>query len=330
MELNGVLESSILCKLDILHEIVIECKDKKINDIFNEIKNDFLAILCESEIDNTQQKFFDGLTQYKISIRIENLFNDVQNIQNVDDKLKKKYMSVPKIKCDVKIQKKIECINCLQEMFMDDQGLEYYCALCGSVEPIIGSENEQTLASKNIPYDQEGHTLKRFLQLQAKEPFTPSKELIIHIKTKFLEMGIKRKQQITISTLRKCLTGMSEYYAHIPYLYQYLSGKELINYTEEEQKKIIYYTNRAMKIISDNHNGKSPYHPFIIMKVTEEILPELTDMDKHRKASLLSYFHLQTSQTIENKDTLWQSVCSELGLKFRPTNMSRYDGWIKD
>ena len=180
-------------------------------------------------------------------------------------------------------------------------------------------------------YVKAGHTLKWLMQSQARENFDFPDGVIVRIKKQFQVESIYDIRQVNCGTMRGCLKalGMTEYNTHIPLLIKATTGKMPLQLTQLEFDLIIKDAVQILEIIEELEDGNSPYHPYLLMKIVEQRLPEKTRLEKYRKANIMLYFHIQTENTLKEKDVLWKIVCEYMtSYTYQATNIDRYKVWL--
>jgi hypothetical protein len=279
-------------------------------------------------------------------LNIPNKINDIIDSINVLDEksaqlvgpLLTKFNKLPRYESLEKPTEEImKCQNCHETMTINQSTNEFEC-VCGIVRNLEGSAYEeqsyidgQPSASHKTNYVKAGHTLKWLMQSQARENFDFPDGIIIRVKKQFQVESIYDIRQVNCGTMRKCLKalGMTEYNTHIPLLIKATTGKMPFQLTQLEFDLIIKDAVQILEIIEELEDGNSPYHPYLLMKIVEQRLPEKTRLEKYRKANIMLYFHIQTENTLKEKDVLWKIVCEYMtSYTYQATNIDRYKVWL--
>jgi len=287
-------------------------------------------------------------------LNIPNKINDVLDLINaLDEKsaqlvspLLTKFNKLPRYESLEKPAEEImRCKNpnCGELMVINQSTNEFEC-VCGIVKNLEGSSYEeisyidgQPSASHKTNYIKHGHTLKWLMQSQARENFdfpdgtNKDINLVSEVKKRFLVESIYDIRQVNCVTIRKCLKdlGLTEFNTHIPLLIKACTGKMPFQLTQPEFDQIIKDAIQILEIIEEIDDGNSPYHPYLLMKIVEQRLPERSRLEKYRKANIMLYFHIQTENTLKEKDLLWKNVCEYMtSYTYQATNIDRYKVWL--
>lgn len=352
---DGIIQQS----LDVIHQISNTLASS--NPVFKnyaltlaELKNEYSRattqlLLADSHVvkhDQTQllNNFYSEIDR----LNIPNKINDViDHINNLDEKttmvispLLAKFNKLPKYESiDKPLEDTMRCrnSNCGELMTINHATNEFEC-ICGIVKNLEGSSYEensysdgQLNASHKTNYVKARHTLKWLMQSQARENFDFPDDIGIKIKKQFQIEAIYDIRQVNCATMRKCLKalGLTEYNTHIPLLIKLTTGKMPFQLTENEFDQIIKDAVQILEIIEELEDGNSPYHPYLLMKIVEQRLPEQTRIEKYRKANIMLYFHIQTENTLKEKDLLWETVCGYMSnYTYQATNIDRYKVWL--
>ena len=73
------------------------------------------------------------------------------------------------------------------------------------------------------------------------------------------------------------------------------------------------YFNLVMQIFNKTKAddiSNSPYHPFFVYKIIEQILKKPEEYN--RKRNILSCIHLQAPNTLINHDLIWAPICAQI------------------
>ena len=339
-------------------------KNKKYSDNIRKlyyIRQEYFKITTNILIDN-KSNINDQSDQSKLllnfyneieRIGLPNIINDVVDIinniteqeQNIIKVNLQKFNKLPKYETLEKpIEEIMKCKNCGETMVINQNNNEFEC-ICGIVKNLEGSSYEEQSYTDGQPstmhktnYLKAGHSLKWLMQSQSRENFDfpdgsdPTKpNIIIEIKKQFLIDSIFDKRQVNCEIMRKCLKtiGMTEYNSHIPLLIKETTGKMPFQLSQQEFDSVITDIVTILEIIGELADGNSPYHPFLLLKIIEQKLPEKNRIDKYRKANIILYFHIQTENTLKEKDQLWSVVCDHMpGYVYQATNIDKYRLWL--
>lgn len=278
------------------------------------------------------------------------LFTEFIITENIIGKLKKVYLICKKInkyynfnnkECDKKIYdydflcvdvelshtKYVMC-SCGNQQFIESKTSEFICQ-CGKIEKLYGVvfEDEQFFyqegqRTKHGKYAPTKHCKYWVERIQAKESSDIS-EIIDEIKSK-----IKRDkiwlENVNCQIIRNYLkeAKKTKFNDHAALIRKIITGYEPPQLTEHELKLIYVYFGRVIQIfnkIKPDDKNNSPYHPFFIYKIIENILKH--PKDKKRKSEILECIHLQSRDTIISHDMIWELICAEIkDFKYTPTS----------
>jgi hypothetical protein len=326
---------------------------KEYADNLSELKNEYgkittnllLADSVESK-NNDQTKLLLNFYNEIDRLNIPNKINDVVDlINNIDEKsiqlinpLLAKFNKLPKYESLERPTEDIMRCNICHEIVSINQSNNEFECVCGIVTNLEGSAYEeqsyidgQQSASHKTNYVKASHTLKWLMQSQARENFDFPDGIIQRVKKQFLVESIYDIRQVNCASMRKCLKalGLTEYNTHIPLLIKATTEKMPFQLTTFEFDSIIKDAVEVLEIIEEIEDGNSPYHPYLLMKIVEQRLPERSRIEKYRKANIMLYFHIQTENTLKEKDLLWKNVCEyKSGYTYQATNIDRYKVWL--
>ena len=92
-----------------------------------------------------------------------------------------------------------------------------------------------------------------------------------------------------------------------------ITNKEFVQLSDHERKLISNYFGIVIQIfntIKPQNVFNSPYHPFFIYKIIEQLLKG--DENIARKTEILSCIHLQSRETLIRGDLIWKQICSNI------------------
>ena len=198
---------------------------------------------------------------------------------------------------------------------------EFVCLKCGSTEKLYGTvfEDEQLFyqegqRTKHGKYDPTKHCKFWVDRIQAKESAEIPDTVINKIKS-----CIKRDkiwlECVTCPIIRDYLKEIKQtkYNDHVPLIRKYITGQEPPQFSDYELKLIYVYFSRVMQIynrIKPDNKINSPYHPFFVYKIVEQILNK--NDDSTRRNYILNSIHLQSRETVISHDNIWQKICEEI------------------
>lgn len=328
----------------------------------NETKMDYLKITTNILIDNRAHSLLQNdQTKLLLSfyneidrIGLPNKINDIIDVINnsLSDKelvcistQLSKFNKLPKYETFERPTEEImKCKNCTELMTINQSTNEFEC-VCGIVKNLEGSAYEeqsfidgQLSSMHKTNYIKAGHTLKWLMQSQARENFdfpdgsvATKPNVKLEILKQFQIDSITDKRQVNCAVMRRCLKTLelTEYNSHIPLLIKETTGKMPFQLSQVEFDNIIDDAVQILEIIGELEDGNSPYHPFLLLKIIEQKLPEKSRLDKYRKANIILYFHIQTENTLKEKDQLWHIICEHMpGYTYQATNIDKYKLWL--
>ena len=339
----------------ILAEIHNEFKIHKSN--ITDVKNSYQQIITIILLDckGDQTKLLASLYNEIERIGLPNTINDIidaVNVATVDETrqaliipLITKFSKLPKYEMTEKPSEDImKCKSCGELMTINNNNNEFEC-ICGIVKNLEGSSYEEqsyldgTTAMHKTNYVKAGHSYKWLMQSQARENFefpdgktkgNKGRNVKTEILKQFLIDSIYDKRQVNCAIMRKCLKTLelTEFNSHIPLLIKETTGKIPFQLSQIEFDLVIDRIVKILEIIGELDDGNSPYHPFLLLKIIEQELPEKNRLDKYRKANIILYFHIQTENTLKEKDHLWATVSEHMpGYVYQATNIDKYKLW---
>ncbi len=268
----------------------------KMDSIYNRLKAIFLTNNQEISLDPKQ-------TQNKV-------YKDIWLLMT-------KYS---KIKITMKVEEVVInniCHTC-NELMMVTGINEQSCGKCGRCEEAIILNNDDNMNmiesnnSKSGSYDPSKHCKYWIDRIQGHEisDMTDIFSTAQNIKEWLNKEKIKNIDYITCKLIRKYLRkcGKSSLNEHIPLIRKIITGVAPPQLTESESQRLNIYFIKIIKIynsIKPPNKVNCPYHPYIIFKILEQILP-----DSDRKKSILSCIHLQSTQTLILNDRIWFDICA--------------------
>lgn len=223
------------------------------------------------------------------------------------------------------------CTACKSPYEIEEKTSEFTCK-CGHVEKMHGVvfEDDQFFyqegqRTKHGRYDPTKHCRFWVDRIQAKEN-TEIPERIINAIKKCIRRDKLWIDNVTCESIRGYLKQIkitTKYNTHIPLIRKIITGKEPPQFTDYELKLIFMYFSLVTQIfnrIKPADKSNSPYHPYFIYKIVEQIMKKPSDAK--RKQDILSCIHLQSRDTLIENDRMWESICSHIEeFKFVTTNL---------
>jgi hypothetical protein len=229
-----------------------------------------------------------------------------------------------------------KCPVCNIEMKVISDLSEITCVTCGITETLYGTlfEDEQFYfqegrRSKHGSYDPSKHCRFWLDRIQAKGSRDIPDNIITIVKDCLTNNGIRNKEDITCSKIRKYLsnTKNSAYNEYIPLIRKIITGESPEQLTDHELQLITMYFDKVIRIyeeIKPNDKTNVPYHPYLIYKIIEHILTtdvHQTYYSKKRMNNILSYIHLQSRETLIENDNTWREITTFIPeIKYKPTD----------
>ena len=284
------------------------------------------------------KRFLKFINNENIIGKLKKIYTACRKIQkcyeiddnNIYDAFNKYDYASVDIECIDKINDHCSCGNQLQ---IESKTSEAICNKCGSTEKLYGIvfEDEQFFyqegqRTKHGKYDPTKHCKFWVDRIQAKESAEIPEKIINAIKRR-----IKRDnlwlERLNCNVIRSYLKEIREtgYNDHVPLIRKIITGQEPQQLTDYELKLIYVYFSRVMQIYNKtkpDNKLNSPYHPFFVYKILEQILKKPDD--RLRREEILSSIHLQSRDTLINHDNIWIPICAEIPeFTYIPTDSSR-------
>ncbi len=299
-------------------------KDTKIleKNIYNKL-NDY--ILSE----NIYESINNIIYEFKLFIKaITNIIND-ENLVNIN-KLLNKFNS---INLEMKTNELVfDLCECGNKMNIHSCSSEMVCEKCGYSYMLEGTVLEDTMfysqadaRYKHANYQPAKHCRSWLERIQAKESNNISKEHINKIEMCIKRDNIKNKKAIPISQFRRYLKdcNLSELNEHIALIRKIITGIIPPTLSYSETQLIINSFSKSVKaynVIKPNTKSNMIFYPYLLRK-----LIEMHIKDYHKKKELLSFIHLQGSQTLSQNDKIWYEVCKIVPeFHYMPTDRYKY------
>lgn len=233
------------------------------------------------------------------------------------------------LKLDVNIKEQIfdycECGNVMEILASSS---EMVCNNCGYTTKLIGTVfednqfyNQEGGRYKHAGYEPSKH-LKCWLErIQACETNTITPQQIDKIEACIKRDRITNKKRITITQLRAYLkdAGLTELNEHVALLRKLVTGIAPPHLTFCETQDITNSFSKAVKaynIVRPHHKCNNLYYPYILRKLIEQHVSEYS-----KQKELLSFIHLQGTQTLIQNDKIWRDICKITpSFKYQPTD----------
>lgn len=300
----------------------------------------YLLIEYYKPVENDKKK--EIMTSYMSFITRENIIGRIDLYFQFCKKIHKSY-SVEKEKVanlinlldsefipTEKYEKKDTQCKCGSAYSINSKYSEFICETCGNMEKLYGVifEDEQFYyqegqRTKHCTYDPTKHCKFWIDCIQAKE----NKEIPVeHIN--MIKRCMKRDtiwpDELTCAQIRVYLKELkkTEYNDHIPLIRKIITRKEPAQFTDSELKLIYMYFSKIIQIYNQVKQPavkpNSPYHPFFIYKIVEQIMTANCDLT--RRNEILSSIHLQSQTTLVGNDNIWEVICEHIDeFKYEPT-----------
>ena len=287
---------------------------------------------CYYQPDTTDEEKHRVYTKYIRFIYAENILGKLKRIYTFCRKIQKSYEIDEEIIADTFLQYDytnidIKCderpdnrCTCGGTSTMESKTSETICK-CGKTEKVFGAvfEDEQFFfqegqRTKHGKYDPTKHCKFWLDRIQAKESADLPEKLINSIKLKIKRDNVWL-ERLACSTIRIYLKELkkTKYNDHVPLIRKIITGIEPTQLTDREVKLVYVYFGRVMQIFNrtkpeDIYN--SPYHPFFIYKILEQILK--SPDNRVRKYEILLCIHLQSRDTLIADDLIWLPICEQI------------------
>jgi hypothetical protein len=332
-QLRNIIDIYKKYNLDEKDELSLQELDASLEEILNCYELGSIEILTryyskeisEEEKQEAYRKYMTFLSTESIQSRMKRIHIYCQKLQKYDidsddePVLQEAFRSYDYGNIDTQYNDETNkyCSACGNDYNIESKTSELLCNKCGRTEKLWGMvfEDEQFFyqegqRTKHGKYDPTKHCKFWVDRIQAKESAEISEEITNEIKS-----CIKRDkiwlERLTCGVIRKYLKeiGKTKLNEHVPLIRKIITGKEPAQLTDHELKLIYVYFSRVIQIynkIKPSNKPNSPYHPFFIYKIIEQILNKPEDHD--RKLDILSTIHLQSRNTLIENDLLWKEI----------------------
>lgn len=223
------------------------------------------------------------------------------------------------------------CCQSKMETFSNISQL--YCPHCGKIVDIKGMVfedaqfySQEGKKTKHGRYDRIKTFHKWMDNILARGKVKISKVDLDKISTCIERDGLGKMGNAPTLTLRHIRAYLQElditnYNCNASYLLANFSGIYPPQLTVSEYNKITIYYKKVIDMYSKDPVGSNtPYCPYFIYKIIEELWPA----DKI-KLQLLNYIHLKKPNTLMKWDNEWRKICAKNGFVFRATDYTKFD-----
>ncbi len=218
-----------------------------------------------------------------------------------------------------------ECGNVMEVM---SSSSEMVCDNCGFITKLICTVfedvqlmNQEGGRYKHPGYEPSKHCKCWLERIQAKETNTITSDQLAKLEACIRRDRITNKRRITIGQLRGYLkdSGLTELNEHVALIKKLITGIVPPQLTFAETQDITNSFAKAVKaynIIRPMNKSNNIYYPYILRK-----LIEMHVRDYHKQKELLSFIHLQGSQTLIQNDKIWRDICQIVpNFSYQPTD----------
>lgn len=218
-----------------------------------------------------------------------------------------------------------ECGNVMEIMASSS---EMVCDGCGLTTKLIGTVTEDSQIYnqeggryKHAGYEPSKHCKCWLERIQAKETNTITQSQIDRLEACIRRDRISNKRRVTIGQLRGYLkdAGLTELNEHVALLKKIITGIVPPQLTFAETQDITNSFAKAVKaynIVRPSYKSNNIYYPYILRK-----LIEMHVRDYNKQKELLSFIHLQGSQTLVQNDKIWRDICNITpSFEYQPTD----------
>lgn len=222
-----------------------------------------------------------------------------------------------------------ECGNLMQVLVGSS---EMVCDHCGYIYELKGTvfDDNQFYSQEGTRYKHAGYEPSKHCKcwlerIQARETNTISEKQINRIEACIKRDGITNKKRLSIEQLRRYLkdTGLTELNEHVALIKRLVTGVVPPQLTYAETQDITNSFSKAVKaynLIRPSNKSNMLFYPFLLWKLIEQ---HVTDYPKRKR--LLSFIHLQGTQTLIQNDQIWSQICNVTpGFTYRPTDRYEY------
>ncbi len=263
----------------------------------------------------------------------KNKKKDLEHVSSLLSKLKCSIQQFNNIRLDFKpSEEMIDYCECGSVMQIMSGSSEMVCDNCGYLYELKGTvfSDEQFYAQDGTRYKHAGYEPSKHCKcwlerIQARETNTITEKQLAKIEACIKRDGITNKKRLTIEQLRRYLkdTGLTELNEHVALIKRLITGVAPPQLTFAETQDITNSFSKAVKayhLIRPSFKQNILFYPFLLWK-----LIEMHVSDYNKRKSLLSFIHLQGTQTLIQNDQIWMQVCNVTrGFNYRPTDRYEY------
>ena len=330
-------------ELEPAHETRLEhatSEVKKIKDSYELGSVTYISKYVESKDDKTtHQKYYNDYMEFIVA---ENISGRLNRVHKILHKLYKEYdINQQELVLSFKTYEKShvnpycnkkhkQVCMCGNDFSIDSKTSECVCKKCGITIKLFGVvfEDKQFYfqeghRAKHGRYDPTKHCQFWVERIMGREGKEISPKFIEDIKKRIANDRI-RIENLTCPMIRKYLKRMKKtgYNDHVPLILKTITGKELSQLTDAELRLVYSYFSRVIPVynlIKPPDKTNCPYHPFFIYKIIEQIIKKPSD--RVRKKDILGRIHLQSRETLIEKDNIWKDICEYFPeFKYCPTS----------
>lgn len=273
----------------------------------------------------------DGIIKDLASVaqKVHLLVNDSATYDTIQE-LVAKYENM---KLEIIVKEEVfDYCECGHVMEIMSSSSEMVCDECGFITKLIGTVfddsqffNQDGGRYKSAGYEPSKHCKCWLERIQAKETNTITQQQIDKIEACIKRDRITNKRRITISQLRRYLkdAGLTELNEHVALIKKIITGIVPPQLTFAETQDITNSFSKAVKaynVVRPPTKSNCLFYPYLIRK-----LIEMHIKDYNKQKDLLSFIHLQGSQTLIQNDKIWRDICDVTpSFKYQPTDRYAY------
>jgi hypothetical protein len=259
--------------------------------------------------------------------------DNFSNCVELINKLKHSIQKFNNIKLDFKPSEEIldycECGHLMQVMAGSSEMVCNHCGYLYELKGTVFDDNQfysqEGTRYKHAGYEPSKHCKAWLERIQARETNTITDLQLMKIDICIRRDGITNKKRLTIEQLRRYLkdTDLTELNEHVALIKRLITGITPPQLTYAETQAITNSFSKAVKaynIIRPRNKSNMLFYPFLLWKLIDM---HVTDYSKRK--SLLSFIHLQGTQTLIQNDQIWHQICGVTpGFHYRPTDRYEY------
>lgn len=310
-----------------------------IEDIYNSNTTDcFNNYYLDIDAKEAEITYFLNLTTINIESKIRELSTQCQGaIAFLNLASNSKVFKLLNELDNIHISIPVEPINyevcCQTKMETFSNASQLYCAKCGKMVDIKGMVfedaqfySQEGKKTKHGRYDRIKTFHKWMDNILARGKVKISKKDLDKISNCIERDGLGKMGKAPTLTLRHIRSYLQElditnYNCNASYLLAMFSGVYPPQLSVSEYNKITIYYKKVINMYSKDPVGSNtPYCPYFIYKIIEELWPN----DKV-KLQLLNYIHLKKPNTLMKWDNEWRKICKKNSFIFRATDYTKFD-----